>query len=161
MAKLTKDMLRSLIVEMLEEELDEVGEARPAGQGGRFETAPTAPIGRPAHMQIPGTKRKEGGGTISSARHNQAKLRMDKRWELSDDALQAAVSALWHDLKAVKASIEDLSQDTTPTAMSPASGAHDVPRPAAAATVKTAATKFHEEPTAKVAENRKRRIKRR
>ena len=144
MAKLTKEMLRNLIMEALDEELtsegflDWVG-GQPRTTGTK---SPLTPGKAAPRMGAIGAAAGEEGYADSAP---------------ADD--RDAILALWDKVAGLEASVKDLVQDTTPTVMSPASGGgeEDVPVPA---TVKTAATKFAEEPTARVAESR-RRVKRR
>ena len=121
MAKLTKDMLRNLIMEALKEEL--VDEAWGWGKSWADKDT-SSPL-------TPG-KGAERMGAIGDVAGDSGFAD-----EAPDDD-RDAILALWGKVKGLEASVESLTQDTAPTVMSPTMGAAGVPRPHnVAATVKS------------------------
>jgi hypothetical protein len=117
MAKLTKSMLRNLIMETLDEELDEGGRATGTG-ADRFDTGTTAPLGRSAAAPRVGV-----AGEAESARLDFSEL------DPSDRTLE-----LWDKVATLEAKVADLDAGD-PTAKLTFD---DVPEPARVApTVKS------------------------
>jgi len=133
MAKLTKSMLRNLIIEALKEE--QVDEAWGWGKSwaDKGTKSPLTPDKGAARMGAIGAAAGKEGFADSAP---------------DDD--RDAILALWDKVKGLETSVKSLTQDTAPTVMSPSMGGDEVPRPHnVAATVKS-----------RVAESRRRRRKR-